>query len=262
MTLSGKTVLITRTLHQADSFARLIRERGGSPVIFSTIEIHQPESWDKVDRAAEGLYMFDGLIFTSVNGVQAFFNRLKEREAFTDDIRRKRVFVVGEKTRQAVESYGLTVTAMPEKFTAFDLLKTIDHEDLHGRAFLFPCGSLSPNILADNLKILGANVERTIVYQTTRPPQQDVASLRQMLFDDKIDVVTFTSPSTFRNFAVLFSQRELRELQDHVRIAVIGPVTAHAVNEAGLEVDITAEKSTMESLTDAITLALQSDITP
>jgi len=211
-----------------------------------------------VDRTIEGLYMYDGLIFTSINGVKYFFQRLVEREVKIDDLKRKKVFVVGEKTRQAVEENGIHVTTMPERFTAADLSKTIEHEDLHGRAFLFPCGSLSPNTLADNLKLLGASVDAVIVYQTSRPPQQEIAHLQQMLFSDQIDVVTFTSPSTFKHFAMLFSHNELRKLQDHTKIAAIGPVTAHAVNEAGLEVDITATKSTTESLIEAIASSLNS----
>ena len=260
MTLTGKTVLITRAADQADSFAKIIKERGGTPVIFPTIEIHPPESLEQLDRAIDGLYMYDGVIFTSTNGVKFFFRRLVQRDVTINDVKRKRIFVVGEKTRRAVEEHGVAVAAIPEKFTAADLTKIIDHEDLHGRTFLFPCGSLSPITLADTLKLLGASVDSVIVYQTKRPQQKDVANLQRMLFDDQIDVITFTSPSTFKNFVMLFSRTELRKLQDHTRIAVIGPATAHAVNEAGLEVDISSEKSTTESLLDAIAAAFQSTL--
>ncbi|MBI1803857.1 MAG: uroporphyrinogen-III synthase [Ignavibacteriae bacterium] len=260
MSLQGKTVLITRAADQADSFAHLVEERGGIPIVFPTIEIVPAESWENADRAIDGLYMYDGLIFTSINGVRHFFLRLSGREVPLDGLKQKKMFVVGEKTREAVENHGLTVTTMPEKFTAADLAKTIEHEDLHDRAFLFPCGSLTPDTLADNLKLLGASVDPIIVYQTKKPSREDIFRIRTMLFNDEINAVTFTSPSTFKNFAALFSKIDLRKLQDHTRIAVIGPVTAHAVNESGLEVDITAEKSTIESLVDAIAGAFKSEI--
>jgi uroporphyrinogen-III synthase len=252
MKLSGKTILITRAVHQATEFVQAIERYGGNPVVFPTIEITPPASWEACDRAIDGLYMYDGLIFTSSNAVEFFFKRLSEREIPFQDLKSKTVFVVGEATKQAVEQHGLSVTAMPEKFTAFDLVKALHQEDLKDKCFLFPRGNLGNNNLRDNLKILGAQVESVIVYQTQRPAEQNINQIKSMILQEKIDIVTFTSPSTFKNFAVLFSSDELKHLQQHVKIAAIGPVTAEAVEEFNLEVDILSKESTTDSLIQSI----------
>ena len=250
--LRGKTILITRAAHQAGDLVRMVEERGGAAVVFPTIEIRTPDSWDACDRALDGLYMYNGLIFTSVNGVEYFFRRCHERGCSGEELKKKPVYVVGEKTRHAAEQAGLRVTAMPERFTAADLAAKLQMEDLHGKSFLFPRGNLGSDVLADNLKLLGANVDSLVVYKTVRPPEADVDSLRSRLRRHGIDVMTFVSPSAFRNFMLLFSNEEMKEYCKFARIAVIGPVTARIGEEYGIRIDIIPEKSTSESLVDAI----------
>ncbi len=260
MTLSGKKILITRSAHQACDIMQAIERQGGKAIVFPTIEILPPVSWDACDRAINSLYMYDGLIFTSTNGVEHFLQRLRELNTTTDHLSSKMIFVVGEKTREAVEQEGLHVTVMPDKFTAADLSKKLESEDLHGKTFLFPRGNLGRDTLLDNLKLLGANVDSVIVYQTAKPQQHRIEEVRTMLLNGDIDVATFTSPSTFKNFAVLFSKKELCEIVDKMKIAVIGPATAKAVEEENLEADIVANQSTVESLVEALISHLKSEI--
>ncbi len=250
--LSGKKILITRAADQADELGDLVRRHGGTPVLFPTIEIVPPVSWDECDRALQNLYMYDGLIFTSANGVTGFMQRLNDFQVGVAAIKPKMIFVVGEKTKRAVEEHGLSVTLMPERFTASDLAKTLDHRDLHGRTFLFPRGNLGKDILQDNLKLLGAQVDSIVVYQTTKPGNAHVVTVRESLLNSAIDVATFTSPSTFQNFIALFTKEELQTFFSHTLIAVIGPVTAKAVKEEGFEADIMATESTVESLVDSV----------
>ena len=252
MTLSGKKVLVTRPVHQASDFVRAIEANGGLAVVFPTIEILPPSSWDACDRALENLYMYNGLIFTSTNGVNFFFQRLTERGISLNSLTSKTIYVVGEKTGKAIEEHGLKVTVMPEKFTAADLSRKLESEDLRGKTFLFPRGNLGKDMLQDNLKLLGANVDSVIVYQTVRPHQTKIDEVRAMLLNGDIDVTTFTSPSTFNNFAALFSKPELIDIFKKTRIAVIGPVTATAITSAGFEPDITVRESTIAALTQAI----------
>lgn len=248
MTLSGKNILVTRASHQAQEFVRLIEQSGANAILFPTIEITPPLSWEKCDTAIDGLYMYDGLIFTSRNGAEFFFQRYSERGEDTAILKAKKIFAVGEKTKQTVEQQGLKVTVMPEKFTSSDLAKAIEQEDLHGKSFLFPRGNLGKDILQDNLKLLGAHVDAVTVYQTEPPKQQDVDNIKKMLFNEKIDIITFTSPSTFKNFIELFTNDERKFINQKSAIAVIGPVTAEAIEKAGLEVDVIAKESTVESL--------------
>jgi len=250
--LRGKSVLITRSSGQSDSLAELVRRRGGIPLIFPTIEIVDSPSGELSDRAIGALHMYDGLIFTSANGVEFFMKRLKAAGGNAEAMRSKLVYVVGEKTAEAVRNHGLTVTLMPDKFTAMELAKLIDHRDLTGKTFLFPRGNLGKDILQDTLRLMGANVDAVVVYETRKPPDEQLRELRATLLAGKADVLTFTSPSTFSNFAELFSKEELDRLLGGALIAAIGPVTANAIEAAGFEADCVSQASTVESLIDAI----------
>jgi uroporphyrinogen III methyltransferase/synthase len=249
-------VLITRSSGQSDGFAELVRRRGGNPLIFPAIEIVGSPSREASDRAIAALYMYDGLIFTSVNGVEFFMKRLKEAGENPGALRSKLMYVVGEKTAQALKNQGLTPTLMPEKFSASELAKLIDHRDLTGKTFLFPRGNLGTDILQDTLRLMGANIDAVVVYETRKPGDEQLRELRAALLDGMVDVLTFTSPSTFHFFAEAFSKDELKRLLDRALVAVIGPVTAKAIEEAGFEADCVSPASTIESLVEAICLKL------
>ena len=250
--LLDKIILVTRPANQADDLVGIIERYGGTAIRFPTIEIIPPDSWDDCDRAIDGLYMYDGIIFTSANGVEFFFQRLAERNAAIEEFKSKQVFVVGEKTKQAVERIGLSVTAIPEKFTAFDLTRMLQQQDLHGKTFLFPHGNLGNDNLANNLKLLSAHVDSVIVYQTVQPPLEHIQHLRDLLAKKKIDILTFTSPSAFNNFASHFPKRDVQAFTMHAKIAVIGPSTASAVEDFGIDVDIVPKSSTIEAMVEAI----------
>ena len=203
--------------------------------------------------------MFDGIIFTSINGVDFFFRRCAEKSIPKKDFQSKQVFVVGEKTKQATEQAGLSVTMMPEKFTAADLSRQLEQQDLHGKTFLFPRGNLGSNVLADTVKLLGAVVDSVIVYKTEKPNTEHIDKIRSLLEQKKIDVLSFTSSSTFNNFAALFSKQEMESFCATARIAVIGPVTAKTVESFGLNVDIIPSISTASALVEAIEEFFQSN---
>jgi uroporphyrinogen-III synthase len=252
MTLSGKTILITRPVHQSENFIRLVERLGGIPVLFPTIEITPPASWDACDRAIDNIYMYDGLILTSSNGAEAFVNRMIDRGNDLKDLRGKLVYVVGEKTKHTVEKHGCAVTAMPEKFTALELSRIIQQEDLRGKCFLFARGNLGNSFLADSLKLLGAQVDQIVVYETTKPAAEQIDGVRSKLLNGEIDFITFTSPSTVTNFCSLFSAPEIGTMQRQLKVAVIGPVTAEAAEDAGFTVDVLADQSTIESMVESI----------
>jgi uroporphyrinogen III methyltransferase/synthase len=257
MSLSGKTILITRAAHQTDIFVRLIKEQNGIPIIFPTIEITKPGSWDKLDQSLKNLYMFDGIAFTSVNGVEYFFQRFVEQNISAQLLKGKALLAVGEKTKRALDDYGLTVTLMPEKFTAQDLASMLQQEDLTGKYFLFPKGNLAKDTLPEALKSLGASVDEVIVYETRIPTPANIKEVKTLLSNGKIDVITFTSPSTVKNFFYLIKTKQFPK---GTMIAAIGPSTANAIEECGLDVDIQPTQSTIEGLVEAIQNHYQSEI--
>lgn len=256
MDLKGKTILITRAAHQADELARYVEQAGGTPLVFSTIDILPPESWDACDRAIDSLYMYDGVVFTSTNGVEFFLRRMNELGKTPEELKLKTLCAVGEQTRATIEQRGLTVTTMPEKFTATDLATTLQQEDLQGKSFLFPSGNLAHSTLPEMLKRLGASVDTITVYRTVKPSPKNIDTIRTMLRIGTIDVVTFTSPSTVRNFVDLFSIEDARQFQQRCVFAVIGPRTAEALQEFDLQPDVIASQSTSRGLVESIALHL------
>lgn len=250
--LSGKKILVTRSLHQAAGFVQKIKEAGGIPVVFPTIDIQPVSTWDKCDAAIDVLYMYDGLLFTSANAVEYFFQRYSKKDRSPDDLRQKLLFAVGEKTKKNLEEQGYRVTAVPEKFTSSDLAKTLEHEDLRGKSFLFPGGNLTKDTLADNMRILGANIDFVPVYTTVLPRQQDRDTLNKQFMNHEIDVMTFLSPSSFQNFVTLFSIERIREFVEDALVAAIGPTTSQAIGQHGIRVDILPHQYTVEALTEAM----------
>jgi len=252
MNLGGISVAITRAAHQAEELKRLVETSGGRAVLFPTIEIRPPDDWTGCDRGIDALYMYDGLLFSSPNGVTGFLDRARERGADPSGLKGKRIYAVGETTAAALARYGLDVTAMPERFTAADLARTIRAGDLKDLAFLFPTGNLTSSTLAGTVRQLGGSAESVMVYKTCPPGAPKAKEFLAEVLEGRVDVITFTSPSTVNNFAGLFSAGDAAAIREKVRIAVIGPTTARAAEAAGYPPDIVSEQSTAGALVEAI----------
>jgi uroporphyrinogen III methyltransferase/synthase len=250
--LTGISVAITRPPHQAGELRDLVEAEGGRPILFPTIEILPPAEWAGCDAAIDGLDGFDGVIFTSPNGVSNFIDRAVARGKAAARLCAKEIFAVGEATAKALSARGVAVTAMPERFTSADLAKTIGGGGIEGRRFLFPAGSLTPPAMADSLGRMGASVDTVVVYTTAAPAHDDVDAFYSMVRDGKVSWITFTSPSTVDNFAKIFTGGRAGTVRTMSRIAVIGPTTAHAAEEAGFRPDAVAQKSTAAGLVEAI----------
>jgi uroporphyrinogen-III synthase len=250
--LTGVSVAVTRPPHQAGELRDLVEAEGGRAILFPTIEILPPADWSAADRAIDGLDAFNGVIFTSPNGVSHFIERAAGRGKAPASLRAKSTYAVGEATAKALADCGVSVTAMPERFTSADLVKLLGGSVLEGKSFLFPAGNLTPPALADGLRKMGAAVETVDVYTTAAPPHDDVDNFFAMVRDGKVSWITFTSPSAVGNFAKIFTGGRAGTIRTMSRIAVIGPTTAHAAEEAGFRPDAVAQKSTAGGLVEAI----------
>ena len=250
--LAGKKILVTRAALQAGELAAEIEKSGGTPVLFPTIEIRPAGSWEECDRSIDRIDSYDGLIFTSTNGVQYFCERWSGRGLPVASLQTKIICVVGEKTGRAAAGLGLRVTVMPQRFTATDLAHTLAQGDLRGKRFLFPRGSLGDDTIPEHLSLLGALVDGVTVYETRLARPGNFQPVRTMLLEGRIDVVTFTSPSTFNNFVALFSGDELMKFRPRTLIAAIGPATSAAIGRHGMGTDIAPAEPSAASLVDAI----------
>ena len=246
--LFGKTIVVTRTGNQAESMIDRLRELGAEPFFFPVIETIDPEDWAPLDNALRNLSKYQGLIFTSVNGVHFFAERIKTIGQDIRELKGLRVFTIGPKTAQAVRDLGILVDVIPEKFVAESLVESI--QDIKGRRFLLPRATIAREFLPEQLRKLGAIVDVAPAYQTILPPTQ-VGELQKRLEAGSIDVITFTSSSTVENFLTLTGERILPAIK-RAKIACIGPVTEKTARKAGLNVEIVPEQYTVSSLLNAI----------
>jgi uroporphyrinogen-III synthase len=252
MPLRGKTILITRSLEQSEEFIRAVEAKGGKTVLFPTIQIHDPDSWVEVDEAIKHIKTFDGVIFTSRNAVEKFFERMKFHKIPPDVLITFFIFAVGEKTKSLIEKYNLLVTAIPENYTAESLGETIQAICVKEKRFLFPRGNLGKDIITEKLSTLKATVIPVTVYKTVQLVPYNTDEIKQKLLNGNIDVVTFTSPSTVKNFFSLFTEEAKVEFVHKIVFAVIGEVTAETLRQLGYNPKIIAEPSTVEGMIQAI----------
>lgn len=245
----GQRILVTR--EHAGGF-EVLEEQGAEVLQFSTIEIVPPESWTDLDKTIDQIDTYAWLIFTSQNGVRFFFDRLFEKGV---DIRRLggiRICAIGAKTEAAVNKFGLRVDLVPKEFNAEGLIKAFLNggEGLSGMRFLLPRAEKGRDIFPDMVRQLGGVIDVPIAYRTIKPDYHG-KRLKRFLKEGRITVATFTSAATFTNFREIMGE-DADELLQNVAIAVIGPVTAKAIEEAGLTVSIMPQKATVEAMVEEI----------
>jgi uroporphyrinogen III methyltransferase/synthase len=249
--LAGKRVVITRARAQAASLARRIEELGGSVVEFPTIEIRPPESFTAFDAAVRNVENYDWLIFTSVNAVEPFFARLRINDKSTASIARVNVGAIGPETAKRLEEFEVHAGLVPERYQAEGILDAVATETMRGKKVLIPRAAEAREILPQTLRGWGASVDVVVAYRTVLP-EIDVAPLAKLFSERRIDVVTFTSSSTVRNFTRLFGDKKLSEIIAGSAIACIGPITAHTAELLGGRADIVAEEYTIPGMLSAI----------
>jgi uroporphyrinogen III methyltransferase / synthase len=249
--LFGKRILVTRARDQAMEFTDLLKLYGGDPVEFPTIEVVPPESWEALDGAIRRIEEYDWLIFTSVNGVVYFLERLNAGGKDIRSLKGIKLCAIGPRTAQEIERMGVRVDLMPAEYVAEALIEQMGRQDLTGRRILIPRAAVARDILPDALTRMGARVDLVTAYRTIRPTR-DVEWVKNLLQGRQISVITFTSSSTVRNFVETFGPEEARQLLNGVAVACIGPITAKTVEEYGMAVHILPKDSTIPSLAQAI----------
>ncbi|MEK9628651.1 MAG: uroporphyrinogen-III C-methyltransferase [Nitrospinota bacterium] len=246
--LFGKTVVVTRKGDQAESMIDRLRELGAEPFFFPVIETVAPDDWTPLDNALNNLSTYDGLVFTSVNGVRFFFQRLKEIQQDIRNLKGVKIYTIGPKTAEAVRELGMGVDVVPDEFVAESLIESI--KDMKGKRFLIPRATVAREILPEKLREMGAEVDVAPAYKTILPESKSDA-LEKRLKEGNVDVLTFTSSSTVKNFLALTGDHLLPEIKK-TQIACIGPITAKTAEDAGLTVNILPKEYTVTSLLDAI----------
>jgi uroporphyrinogen III methyltransferase/synthase len=254
--LEGRTIVVTRAASQAAELSTLLESYGARVIVCPTIEIREPDSFERLDEALDHLYGYDWLIFTSTNGVEFFLRRLTTRGFNIEDLDEIKVCAIGQRTAEKLHEAHVHVDVAPSQSTAEGVFATLSEfaggaERLHGLNILLPRAAVGRDYLPKALEEAGARVDVVTTYQTVLPENFDRGRLSAMLAGSG-DCVAFTSPSTVKNLAKLFDTHDLGKVLPGVVIACIGPVTATAAVEYGLRVDIEPAQQTVKDLAQAI----------
>jgi len=238
--LFGRKVVVTRAREQASELKRLLEESGAQVVQFPTIEIVAPASYQSLDRVIAAASDYQWMIFSSTNGVDAFFQRLHERGKDARALSRVMIAAVGETTASDLRSHGIEPDLVPPKFQSAALLPLLER-DQHGIRTAIVRAEEGRDDLIEELRKRGGEVDLAVAYRT-RAVTGDPSML------DGADAITFTSASTVDHFFEAIGQRSV----NGARLASIGPITSDALRRWKREPDAEAEKATVASLHDAV----------
>ena len=249
--LFGKRVLVTRAREQAGELSRLLLDYGAEPVECPVIHIMPPEDWGDVDAAIRELDRFQWLVFTSANGVRPFMERLRRQNRDARALSGIRLCCIGPRTAEELSRHGLQADVIPAEFQAEGLIDAMK-AGVAGRCVLIARAAVAREILPEQLRAAGADVRVVTVYRTVAP-SLEAEDLKTRFRRQEIDVVTFASSSTVRNFCGLFDSREeMGKLMGDSAVACIGPITARTAEEEGLRVAILAKENTIPALAASI----------
>ena len=249
--LRNKRILITRSEEQAQPFVDLLERRGAIPVVFATIKIVPPRDWGELDGALGKLSDYNTVIFTSVNGVRYFFQRMEEKGLSTDLLKGKSFCAIGPRTGAGLEEFGFRTRTLPEKYQAESVIKALEEDGIAGRKFLLPRAEEARELLPQEIQKRGGVIDVVTVYRTERAVS-DANKLHDLLDNREIDAVTFTSSSTVKHFVSLISPEHLSKVTGQCVVACIGPITAETAQSYGMKPDIVAKEYTIEGLTEAM----------
>ncbi|MBM4462055.1 MAG: uroporphyrinogen-III C-methyltransferase [Chloroflexi bacterium] len=247
--LFGKRILVTRARQQAGTLSKLLAERGAMPVELPTLEIQSVPDALELKQALLDLESYDWIVFTSVNGVEAFFQGLRGLGHDARALKGTKVGAIGPATAEALEQRGVCPDYMPQNYTSEGLLAGFENLSVKGCRFLLPRADIAGKELAEGIARLGAKVHEVAVYSTVMPAEVP-SEARQMLVSGQIDLITFTSPSAVANLVNLLGEEG--QVVKKTEIACIGPTTAAEAVRIGFEVDIVAKEHTIAGLVEAI----------
>lgn len=250
--LAGKKIVITRSKSQAREFADKLEKLGAEVIAFPTIKVVPMASYRQLDEAQRRLNDYDYLIFASTNAVKFFLERWEAQPQDLEVPRGLQIAAVGPATAKTLEKAGWKIDFMPTEHRAEAIVDVLKKAGVVGKKVLIPRALVAREVLPDELRTSGAEVEVVPVYQTVLE-ESSVENMAELLHSKKVDIITFTSASTVKNFHQLLKDRvDLAQGLAAVKIACIGPVTADAASELGFRVDIVAEEYTIDGLIAAL----------
>jgi uroporphyrinogen-III synthase len=248
--LAGRRVAVTRAAGQAAELLALLRSRGAEALAYPTIAVEPPENFAPLDAAVRALDRYGWAVFTSANAVTAFADRAAAAGVAVPRV--LRLAAVGRATARALAERVRAPDFVPTTALAEALAAEID--DVSGRRVLFPRGDLASDTLARGLRARGATVDEVVAYRTIAGDGS--AELARLVRTGGVDAILFMSASSVRGLrdalAVVGPPESRPWLAPYPAVVCIGPETARAARDVGVEVSAVAVDRTAEGIVDAL----------
>jgi uroporphyrinogen III methyltransferase / synthase len=245
--LLGKRIVVTRTRKQASVLSGKLRALGAHVIELPTIRIEPPSDLREFAELVQDAHIYDWIVFTSANGVEAFFNIFFKLYDDAREIGGARIAAIGPATAQHVRDFHLHVDLQPEEFVAEDVVRVFKQQgSIENLKILLVRAEKARDLLPKELSALGAIVDQAFAYRTV-PETRDTSGARRQLAEDGADLITFTSSSTVENFLALGLP-----WPKGMQVASIGPITSRTARDNGLKVDIEARRHDIDGLVQAI----------
>ncbi len=249
--LFGKRIIITRARKQASDLVKMLSDLGADCIESPSIKVIPPVDYAPMDDSIENLSKYNWIVFTSVNGVEFFFERLFSKGYDVRKMHAIKTACIGPATAEKLRCFGLKSDIIPESYRAESVVDAFKNADVKDKSILIPKAEVARPVLPVELKKMGALITEVVAYRTV-----EVAENAEVLIDQlrsgSVDVVTFTSSSTVKNFAAVLPENEIADIMKNVKVACIGQITADTAKELGFETAICADSSTIPGLTEAI----------
>jgi uroporphyrinogen III methyltransferase/synthase len=253
--LFGKRILVTRPREQAAALVDLLESYGAEAIEAPLVRIVPPEDLGPLDRACAEVERFDGIAFSSANGVDSFIRRLLASPLDVRALKGVKLYAVGPATAERLAAHGLKVDLVASEFRAEGIVQAIaEAGTVAGLRVLVPRADIGREVVADELRKRGAEVTEVVAYRTivADPGREGEPDVYRMLLDRRIDVVTFASASAVRNFVKVFGAEPAADLLRTTLVASIGPVTAEAAAQCDIQTTIVPDEYTIPALAQAI----------
>lgn len=248
----GRAIMVTRARAQMSDLVQVVQAAGGEAIEAPAIRIEPLADSQEMRAAARHAATYDWVLLTSANGVDAFMESLRLEGLDSRALASVRIAVIGPGTAERLLQFGIRADLIPARFVAEALLEALEAtEPFRGQRYLVPRADLARPDLVDGLRAHGAEVDEIQAYRTVAETAL-APGLLERLECDTIDLVTFTSSSTVRNFVNALPEANRAALLPKVRAASIGPVTSDTLREMGIAIAVQAAESTIPGLAAAM----------
>ena len=246
---------MTRPREDAAELVDRLVALGAEAIEAPMTRILPPEDFGPLDEAIHNVDRFDWIVFTSSNAVDTFMARLRANALDARALKGINLLSIGPATRDRLLRHGLRADIVPTEGKPEGVVQALRSDGpISGKRFLLPRANVGREILAEELRKAGAEVTditayRVLITDTERDGEPDIYRL---LLDRRVDVVTFTSASTVRNFVELLGREQAQDLLQQTTVACVGPVTAEAAVQLGVQTNVMPSEYTVPALVDAI----------